>query len=157
MSNPTELASLYARDLLRLRNEVAAFPSDESLWLTPTGIPNSAGNLTLHLIGNLSEFIGRLLAGQPYTRNRPAEFSSTGFTRADLTTQIDAVAAILAGYLPTADLTAQYPEPVFGQPMTNGYFLTHLYAHLAWHTGQINYLRRLVTKPLDEPTVQMVG
>lgn len=41
--------------------------------------------------------------------------------------------------------------------MTNGYFLTHLYAHLAWHTGQINYLRRLVTKPLDEPTVQMVG
>ena len=53
MSTSTELASLFSRDLNRLRNQIDSFPNDEALWLTLPGVPNSAGNLALHIEGNL--------------------------------------------------------------------------------------------------------
>jgi hypothetical protein len=40
------------------------------------GISNSAGNLCLHLIGNLNHFIGATLGNTGYVRNREQEFSS---------------------------------------------------------------------------------
>jgi|SRR5215471_695689 len=42
------------------------FPTDELLWQTLPGVINSAGNLALHIEGNLSEFVGRQLGGLPY-------------------------------------------------------------------------------------------
>ena len=53
-----ELAALYTRDLTRLVQEISAFPDTATLWQTRAGITNSAGNLALHLEGNLREFIG---------------------------------------------------------------------------------------------------
>lgn len=74
MSVASELAKLFGRDLARLRKEIAEFPSDEMLWQTLPGVTNSAGNLALHLEGNLREFIGRQLGGIGYQRDRPLEF-----------------------------------------------------------------------------------
>jgi uncharacterized damage-inducible protein DinB len=31
-----------------------------------------------------------------------------------------------------------------GYEMTTGFFLVHLLAHLSYHLGQINYLRRML-------------
>jgi uncharacterized damage-inducible protein DinB len=42
------------------------------------------------------------------------------------------------------DLSKAYPEEVLGYPMTTGYFLVHLLAHLSYHLGQVNYLRRIL-------------
>ena len=67
-----ELAALYTRDLTRLVQELEAFPDTETLWQTRAGITNSAGNLALHLEGNLRQFIGRLLGQLDYTRDRPS-------------------------------------------------------------------------------------
>jgi hypothetical protein len=69
-----ELAALFRRDLNRLIQELRAFPSDEKLWAVLPGISNSAGNLILHLEGNLREYIGRQLGGVAYTRQRDLEF-----------------------------------------------------------------------------------
>ena len=46
--------------------------------------------------------------------------------------------------LKAEDLEKPYPLEVLGYPMTTGYFLIHLYGHLNWHLGQVNYHRRLV-------------
>jgi uncharacterized damage-inducible protein DinB len=43
------------------------------------------------------------------------------------------------------DLARNYPEEVFGHPMTTEYFLIHLSTHLNYHLGQINYHRRLLS------------
>ena len=75
MSVASSLAHLFARDLARLAQEVDAFPDDVFLWEVPAGITNPVGNLILHLEGNLREYIGRQLAGVPYLRDRPREFS----------------------------------------------------------------------------------
>src|SRR5580693_1365367 len=91
MSLSSELALLYAPDLKRLIQEIQAFPSDNALWQVLPGATNCAGNLALHLEGNLREYIGRQLGGANYTRQRPLEFSSKGLAGAELAARLTGV------------------------------------------------------------------
>ena len=77
MTLSIELTAIFSRDLERVAQEVAAFPSDEALWQTKSGVTNSAGNLALHLEGNIREYIGPQIGGIAYQRERPFEFSAT--------------------------------------------------------------------------------
>jgi hypothetical protein len=145
MAIHSELISLFTRDLRRVAQEIAAFPTDESLWQTAPGVTNSAGNLALHLEGNLREYVGRQLGGIAYTRQRPLEFSTTGLTRADVAARIDVVRESVIPTLATVDLDTIFPENVLGQPLTTRQFVLHLLGHLNYHLGQIDYLRRINT------------
>ena len=85
-----ELAALYRRDLIKLAMQVRAFPSDDLLWqASPPGVTNSAGNLALHLEGNLREYIGRQLGGVEYVRVRQREFDGKGIPVAEVAARID--------------------------------------------------------------------
>ena len=140
------LISIYKRDLDKLKTEIDQYESDEKLWLVATGITNSGGNLALHLVGNLKHFIGAVLGGTGYVRDREAEFTSKSVSRAQLIAAVDETTEIVSTTLAklTGDeLAATYPIDVFGQPMTTEYFITHLATHFNYHLGQINYHRRL--------------
>lgn len=154
MAIHSELISLFTRDLRRVAQEIAAFPTDESLWHTAPGVTNSAGNLALHLEGNLREYIGRQLGGIAYTRQRPLEFSTTALTRAEVAARIDAVRETVIPSLAHADLDALFPENVLGQPLTTRQFVMHLLGHLNYHLGQIDYLRRMNT---GDGAIQLAG
>ena len=145
MAISTEFAALFSRDLRRLVQQIEVFPTDEALWVTAPGVTNSAGNLALHLEGNLLEFIGRQIGGVPYTRQRPLEFSTTGLTRAELAARMDLVRETITPVFANADYDAIFPENVLGQPLTTRQFVIHLNGHLNYHLGQIDYLRRLTT------------
>ena len=154
MSITNELAALFRRDLAKLSKQIEDFPTDEALWQTLPGVKNAAGNLALHIEGNLSEFVGRQLGGLPYQRNRPLEFSSKEGSRAELSARLaklrQSIPAVIEGL--TADqLEREYPEIVLGAATSTQEFLVHLYGHLNWHLGQLDYLRRLLTK--DEAPV----
>ena len=143
------LSELYERDLNKLREEIELFTDETDLWTTSGGITNSAGNLCQHLTGNLRHFLGAVLGGSGYVRDRDAEFAAKGTTKADLLADIDAAAASVKdtlGKLTDEDLAKTYPIEVFGRPMTTGYFLVHLATHFNYHLGQINYHRRLLAK-----------
>ena len=143
-----ELAALFERDIYKVIEQVRAFPGEELLWETRPGVSNSAGNLVLHLIGNLREYIGRQLGGDAYTRQRPKEFSDTGVSGAELIQRLEEVASIVpevVASLTDSALDVKYPEAVLGHEMTTAYFLIHLIGHLNYHLGQIDYLRRVVT------------
>jgi uncharacterized damage-inducible protein DinB len=140
------LISIYKRDLDKLKTEIDQYESDEKVWLVATGITNSGGNLALHLVGNLKHFIGAVLGGTGYIRDRDAEFTSKSVSRAQLIAAVDETTEIVSTTLAklTGDeLAATYPIDVFGQPMTTEYFITHLATHFNYHLGQINYHRRL--------------
>jgi len=143
-----ELADLYSRDLTRLLQELRAFPDTASLWKTLPGVTNSAGNLALHLEGNLREYIGRQVGKIDYTRDRPLEFSRRDVEQEEIVRRIEAVKemvpAVLRG-VTSQQFDALYPEQVMGHPMTTRLFLIHLLGHLQWHLGQIDYLRRITT------------
>ncbi len=141
------LIQLYERDLDKLKAEMEQYSNEADLWKTSGDITNSAGNLTLHLIGNLKHFIGAVLGNSGFIRDRDAEFSTDGVTRNELLTEIDATATIVKSTLEKltdADLAKTYPIEVFGHPMTTEFFLVHLTTHLNYHLGQINYHRRLL-------------
>ena len=148
MSLSHDLARLYARDLTRLRQQIETFPNDETLGQTLPGITNSAGNLVLHLEGNLREYIARQLGNLPYQRARNLEFSSKELSKLDLLARIvelhRTIPAIVESLTPE-QLDATYPEQVFTVPMTTQTFVIHLEGHLNWHLGQIDYLRRALT------------
>ncbi len=149
MSFSQEMADVYARDLKRLLQEIEAFPSDDALWRVAPGVTNSAGNLALHLEGNLREYIGRQLGGVAYTRQRPLEFSSKGAPAAALAAQMrdlpESISRVIAG-LSNAKLDEPFPEQGLPQQRTNRLYLLHLYGHFNYHLGQIDYLRRIVTE-----------
>jgi hypothetical protein len=143
------LASLFTRDLTRLIQELQAFPSDEILWRRAPGVKNSAGNLALHLEGNLREYIGRQLGHVAYSRTRDREFALNGVSRDDLVQRMEQVqelvVKVIAG-LSESELAATHPERVLEIDVSSHDLLVHLHGHLNFHLGQIDYLRRILTE-----------
>ena len=141
------LIALFKRDLEKLITELEAYSDENKLWVLAGEVKNPAGNLVLHVHGNLNMFIGKILGKLEFARDRESEFLRSDLTRAELIAMVAATSAMLEKVLPTlseVDLAANYPLEVLGYPMTTGYFLIHLYGHLNWHLGQVNYHRRLV-------------
>lgn len=140
--------AILRRELGAVRRSVEAYPDDASLWAERPGLPNSGGTLVLHLVGNLQHFLGAVLGRSGYRRDRDAEFSRRDVARASLLAEIDAAQqAIERGLSALSDkaLTAPYPEPIAGRTVATGDFMVHLASHLAYHLGQLDYHRRLVT------------
>jgi len=141
------LKALFDRDLDKLKKEISSYQKEKNLWKTHKNINNSAGNLCLHIIGNLNHFIGHTLGNSEYSRDREAEFSEKNIPVQDLKRKIDEVKTTIyntMGGLDTELLGDVYPINVFGYEMTNLFFLIHLHSHLTYHLGQINYHRRLI-------------
>ena len=144
----TSLAAIFVRELNTLRMEIEAYPSEAELWRVVPGISNSGGTLALHLAGNLQHFIGAILGKSGYLRDRDAEFASRDVSRAELLRQVEEASATVRRTLELLDADAlerTYPEPVAKVRLRTGDFLTHLASHLAYHLGQVNYHRRILT------------
>lgn len=139
---------ILQRDLDVLEKEITLYPDKDSLWKVSGEVKNPAGTLCLHLCGNLQHYIGAVLGNTGYVRNRENEFSARGILRTDLLAEIRNTKKSVESTLLTLDesvLEKEYPQQVFGYPMTTTFFLIHLAAHFNYHLGQVNYLRRLIT------------
>lgn len=145
----TTLKSLFKRDLQKLRSEIELYQDEKNLWRTEKDIANSAGNLCLHLIGNLNAFIGAALGETNYIRHRSLEFSLKDIPRVELVKRINETITVVdetLDKLTEEQLAAEFPILVFKQKTTTVYMLVHLTTHLRYHLGQINYHRRLLDK-----------
>jgi hypothetical protein len=141
------LTEIFERDLQKLATEINLYKDEDKLWLVKTGISNSAGNLCLHLLGNLNHFIGATLGHTGYVRYREDEFSLKNIPRQDLITNIENCKLVVKGSLtnlPEVEMQKDFPLEVFGKKTSTEFMLVHLAAHLSYHLGQINYHRRLL-------------
>ena len=141
------ISLLFKRDLNRLRKEIESYREESNLWKVNGNIANCAGNLCLHLIGNLNTYIGKELGKTGYVRNRELEFSAKDVTRAVLLEQIDQTIQMVDQTLAKvkeSSLKVEYPILVFEEKTSTEYLLIHLTTHLTYHLGQINYHRRLL-------------
>jgi uncharacterized damage-inducible protein DinB len=142
------VAAILDRDLRALAREVQAYPDERALWETPPGVLNSAGTLALHLAGNIRHYLGAQLGRTGFARDRPAEFAARGVPRATILQQIEeARAAVRAAAARVGDdwTDEDFPEVVGGVRVATGEYLIHLVSHFAYHLGQLDYHRRLVT------------
>jgi len=141
------LKILFNRDLNKLKGEIQLYRSEAMLWHIEKEIANSAGNLCLHLIGNLNTYIGAELGKICYTRNRELEFSLKDIPKDELIKRIEETIAVVnesLDQLTEDQLKSEYPLLVFKEKTSTEYFLVHLVTHLGYHLGQINYHRRLL-------------
>jgi uncharacterized damage-inducible protein DinB len=141
------LKSLFNRDLLRLKREIELYQDEANLWITDRGITNPAGNLCLHLVGNLNTYIGAVLGHTNYIRHRELEFSLRNIPRSELLQKVEETIQVVRDALDQVreeQLQEQYPLLVFDEKTSTEYFLIHLTTHLTYHLGQINYHRRLL-------------
>lgn len=143
-----DLRIMIGRELGAFQREIELFPNDELVWKTTPGILNSAGNLALHVCGNLQYFVGALLGESGYVRNRDLEFSRRSGTRAELVAELQKTAGVVdatLSRLTESAFVADLPEAKRSMVFKAHTFLIHLCAHLAFHLGQAGYLRRVLT------------
>ncbi len=143
------IKQILLRDLGKLRQEITLYKKEENIWVVVPNISNPAGNLVLHLAGNLNTYIGATLGNTGYVRQRDLEFSLRNISRAELLEKIDDTSNMISTVMDTLDdsiLSKNYPLVVFEKEMTTEFFLIHLTAHFSYHLGQINYHRRLLDK-----------
>jgi len=139
---------IYLKNFDSLYNEIAGYSNESDLWVIKDDILNSAGNLALHLIGNINFFIGTYLGDTGYVRDRDKEFSDKNVAKQKLLDDIRATKLMVETTLSSysdADADKIYPIDKFGEGRTISFVLMYLLAHLNYHLGQINYHRRLLT------------
>ena len=144
----SSVQTVLLRELDALRRAVEAYPDDASLWARPPGVPNAGGTLALHLAGNIQHYVGAVLGGSGYRRDRDAEFARRDVPRAALLAEIDAAHLAVErafGVMTDEALEKAYPEPISGRVVGTADYLVHLASHLAYHLGQLDYHRRMVT------------
>jgi hypothetical protein len=142
-----DLRILLVRELGAFRREIELFPDDELVWKTCPGVTNSAGNLALHVCGNLQHFVGAQMGGTGYVRKRELEFSRRSGTRAGLVEELRRTADIVditLSRLSDDAFVRDLPE-MRSMVFKTHTFLVHLCAHTAFHLGQTGYLRRVLT------------
>jgi uncharacterized damage-inducible protein DinB len=122
----------------KIRAAVESLPADK-LWWRPNEQANSAGNLLLHLSGNLRQWIISGVGGAPDVRKRNMEFAARGGGSASqmldlLDTTIREADAVLRGLTPTELMERRQIQ---GRDTTVLEAVYHVVEHFAGHTGQI--------------------
>ena len=141
------LKTLFSRDLQRLIKEIELYRDEKNIWQMDKNILNSAGNLCLHIVGNLNAYIGVGLAKTGYVRQRDLEFSLKDISREELIRKLtDTIQVVDAGLnnLNESQLEQEFPILIWDKPMGTAYTLLQLSTHLSYHLGQVNYHRRLI-------------
>lgn len=141
------IADLYERDLNKLIEELNLFKKEKDIWKTKGDVKNSAGNLTLHILGNLNHFIGRTLGHTDFIRQREDEFSLKDVPREKLISDINKLKEVLKdtlSKLSEEEMKNEFPLKIGDHVFTTETLLTFLLAHLNYHLGQLNYLRRII-------------
>lgn len=142
------LLEIFERDLNKLKDEINLYHDENKLWIVKEEISNSAGNLCLHLIGNLNHFIGATLGKTNYIRDRESEFDSKNISRREIIAEIEKTIEVVKNKinnLKDEDFGGNFPVEKHGKTVKTDYMLLHLLTHLNYHLGQINYHRRLIS------------
>ena len=121
--------------------------SEEDLWWRPNESSNSAGNLMLHLCGNVRQWIVEGLGGIPTHRDRDAEFAARGpLPKAVLIGRLEKAIAEVDGVLQTfdmANLLERRKIQVYDVSALQAIY--HVVEHFSYHLGQILYIYKLRT------------
>jgi len=117
---------------------------DTQVWYRRDPTDNAVGNLVLHLVGNLRQWILGGLADQPDTRDRPVEFSTqSGLSKAELMQMlretVEASCHIIRN-LP-ADRIAEVKR-IQDTNTTIAYAIVMAVSHLGLHVGQIQFITK---------------
>jgi len=123
--------------------------SDEQIWAPGPDGSNSIGTLTHHLSGNLRHFFGAGLLSDGYKRDKTGEFEDRNLSSAQLKAELEEALQVSRAALETVD-TQVIDAPhrsVDGREFPSlAHMLLTMATHFSYHTGQINYAKRIRTE-----------
>jgi len=143
-----EASRVFLRDdfMPRLLHCLNQF-SDSDLWWRPNETSNSAGNLVLHLAGNVRQWIGEALVGIPSHRDRDAEFTARyPIPKAELIAKLESAVGDVVSMLEHFDadrLLQRHHVQLY--EVTALQAIYHVVEHFSYHLGQIIYVYKLRT------------
>ena len=119
--------------------------SEEEIWWRPNPASNSAGNLVLHLCGNVRQWIISNLGGVEFERERDLEFSERGpIPRNKLIAQLRRTVRDACRVLDRlSDDSLARKHTIQGLHVTGLEAVLHVVEHFSYHTGQIIYITKL--------------
>jgi uncharacterized damage-inducible protein DinB len=119
---------------------------EKEIWFSPNGNLNSAGNLILHLCGNIRQYVISSIGSKPDIREREIEFSTKGgFTRAELVAKLhDTLEEAKSAILHTDQENLMRTRIVQGMTYSGVGIVIHVTEHYSYHTGQIIFLAKLL-------------
>ncbi|CAN5915628.1 hypothetical protein BH23ACT10_BH23ACT10_06430 [soil metagenome] len=110
---------------------------------------NSPYVILTHCLGVMAYWGGRMIAGRPIVRDRPAEFTASG-TVAELARRVAIARSNLDADIANVDPTAAPAHPPDPEdtdlPLgrTQGGVLLHIYEELSQHLGQMELTRDII-------------
>ena len=146
------IAELFLRDVRKQLGRYVghivgclAALTEEEIWWRPNSASNSAGNLVLHLCGNMRQWIISGLGGAPDVRVRDKEFSERGpIPRRVLVARLTATVTEARRVLNRlSDETLRRKYTIQGYRVTGLVAAAHVYEHFSHHVGQIIYITKL--------------
>jgi uncharacterized damage-inducible protein DinB len=119
--------------------------SEEEIWWRPNEASNAAGNIVLHLCGNIRQWIISGLGGAPDVRQRDDEFSERGpLPRRALISRLRKTVKEACEVIDSVGpKTLSQEFSIQGYRVSGLTAIAHVYEHFALHTGQIVYLTKL--------------
>ena len=119
---------------------------DTQVWYRPNPQSNAVGNLVLHLVGNLRQWILGGIENLPDTRDRPAEFlAASGRTRVELRGLLKGTVeecCKVIDKMPVSRVTER--KRIQGEDVTIAAALMMAVSHLGLHVGQIQYIGKML-------------
>ena len=120
--------------------------SDEQIWAPGPEGSNSIGTLTHHLSGNIKHFFGAGLLADGFQRDRPAEFDERNMGATALASELEEALVVLRKALETVEaqaVDAPHKSADGREFASLAHMLLQMAAHFSYHTGQINYAKRM--------------
>jgi uncharacterized damage-inducible protein DinB len=149
-----EFSRYFGHMAQRVEQIVRSVPV-ESLWIKPFSFGNSIGHLVLHLTGNLNHYIGAMIAGTGYVREREREFIDPNHPTVDeLLARFHEAVALVVRTLHELD-DEGFAVPVEHQvPIKSrlGLFLVCA-SHMNNHIGQMTYLVQAINSEAKQEPV----
>jgi len=143
-----EASRIFLKDdfLPKLMHCLEDMPEDD-LWWRPNEQSNSAGNLILHLCGNVRQWILNSMGGGGFERNRDGEFAARGpVPKAELMASIQEVVVevdkVLDSLSPDS-LLERFPVQIYSTSRLQAVY--HVVEHFSYHLGQILYIYKMRT------------
>jgi hypothetical protein len=138
----------------RVERAVRSVPQDK-VYVKPYTYGNSVGHLVLHLTGNLNHYIGAVMAGTGYARDRPKEFSDASPPPPDVAlSRFREGVALVVRTIRSLDDASWRVEVSEQQPIQTRFGLMLVCAaHLNNHIGQMSYLVQSLGHSTQEPPV----
>ena len=125
--------------------------TSEELWSTRGGLPNSIGNITRHLTGNLNQYFGAGLLKRAYQRHRDLEFKEKNLPKEVVKAElIEAVATALQAInsITEDQVLKPYISPDGDETESLPYHIFRMTTHFSLHVGQADFAKTILLEKI---------